>query len=207
METSQRHAHWENVYTTKAEDEVSWFEQSPAASLDLIRATRLGKEAAIIDIGGGASRLVDHLLEEGYRNLTVLDVSEHALAAAKARLGERAAQVQWVVADITLWEAAATFDIWHDRAAFHFLTQPEERSAYVRRLAKALRAGGHAIIGTFAVDGPERCSGLPVMRYDAHLLAEALGPGFELTDTRRHEHLTPARRMQRFQFSSFRRAD
>jgi trans-aconitate methyltransferase len=162
-------------------------------------------EAAIIDIGGGASRLVDALLARGFQDITVLDLSESALGAAKARLGLRANQVQWVVADVTTWEPPQTYDLWHDRAAFHFLTEEAARSAYVDRLRKALKPSGHVIIGTFAPDGPQRCSELPVIRHDAESLAAILGTGFELTDTRRHKHLTPWGTTQQFQFSAFRR--
>jgi len=205
MDTSERQSHWENVYTTKAENEVSWFEESPALSLELIRATGAAKDASLIDVGGGASRLIDALLQDGYSVVAVLDVSERALATAKTRLGDRAASVAWITADVTAWKPAATFDVWHDRAAFHFLTRCEERSAYVARVLKALRVGGHLIVGTFALDGPERCNGLPVQRYDAASLGEELGPAFALVETRPHEHLTPMRRVQRFQFSRFRR--
>ena len=164
--------------------------------------------SAVIDVGGGASRLVDALIEKGFRTVTVLDLSEAALAAAKARIGRRAErQVQWIVADVTVWEPrAAAYDVWHDRAAFHFLTEERDRTAYVARLTKAMKPGGHAIIGTFAPDGPDRCSGLPVARYDAQGLGRVLGDGFELVETLRHEHRTPAGSQQRFQFSLFRRA-
>jgi 2-polyprenyl-3-methyl-5-hydroxy-6-metoxy-1,4-benzoquinol methylase len=206
MDSSERRAHWENVYTTKAEDEVSWFQEDPAMSLDLIHASGVNRDDAIIDIGGGSSRLVDALVEEGYRAITVLDLSEKALNTAKKRLGPRASQVEWIAADIATWERDGVYDLWHDRAAFHFLTEPSDREAYVERLTKALRHGGHAIISTFALDGPERCSGLPVIRYDAESLGKTLGPSFELVETRNHEHHTPMGRVQRFQFSHFRRA-
>jgi SAM-dependent methyltransferase len=205
MDTPNRRAHWQQVYTTKAEGEVSWFEDHPAVSLELIRATGVAKDAAIIDVGGGASRLVDALLREGYSAVTVLDLSEHALATAKARLGDRRDAVQWIAADVTNWTPATMFQVWHDRAAFHFLTEPVDRAAYVARVLRALGVGGHLIIGTFALDGPERCSGLPVVRYDAASLAATLGGGFELAETRPHEHLTPMGHVQRFQFSRFRR--
>jgi SAM-dependent methyltransferase len=204
--TTPRHSHWENVYTTKAEEEVSWFQEKSSTSLDLIRATEISKDAAIVDIGGGASRLVDTLPQDGYSPITVLDLSKQALATAKARLGNSASSVQWIGADVTEWEPITIFDVWHDRAAFHFLTDPQDQRAYVARALKALRLGGHLIIGTFAPDGPERCSGLPVVRYDASSLGQALGQSFKLMETRFHEHLTPMGRMQRFQFSRFQRA-
>lgn len=205
MDATERQAHWENVYTTKTEGEVSWFQKKPTNSLEFIHASGVGKNAAIIDVGGGEARLVDVLLDEGYTDIAILDLSEKALAVTKARLGHSAAQVRWIVADVTSWEPERTYDLWHDRAAFHFLTEPADRDAYVARLLKALRPGGHLIIGTFALDGPQRCSGLPVVRYNAMSLGQTLGPSFELVETQNHEHHTPMDRIQRFQFSWFRR--
>jgi trans-aconitate methyltransferase len=206
MNSGSRSAHWETVYTTKSESEVSWFQENPAPSLELIAMAGLNPEAAIIDVGGGASRLVDGLLARGFQNVTVLDLSEAALLVAKARLGDQAKRVQWAVDDVTTWEPPQIYELWHDRAAFHFLTDDSARSAYVNRLKKALKRPSHVIIGTFAPDGPERCSGLPVARHDAVSLAATLGAEFELLDTRRHEHVTPWGSTQRFQFSTFRRA-
>jgi SAM-dependent methyltransferase len=200
-----RQAHWENVYTTKDENAVSWFQKRPDISVDLIRATGVDASALIIDIGGGASRLVDSLLDEGFDAITVLDLSEKALATSKARLGARGALVKWVVADITTWEPSRTYDVWHDRAALHFLTDPKDRAAYAERISRAVRPGGHVIIGTFSPDGPERCSGLPVVRHDAATLGELLGPSFKPIETKRHDHQTPTGTTQRFQFSRFRR--
>jgi SAM-dependent methyltransferase len=205
MNSASRSAHWESVYATKGENEVSWFQEDPAPSLELLDMARPTPASAIIDVGGGASRLVDRLVARGFHKLTVLDLSPSALAAAKARLGDQAKYVQWVVADITTWEPPQSYDLWHDRAAFHFLTDDAARSAYVERLTKALKPGACVIIGTFAPNGPERCSGLPVVRHDAVSLAAALGAEFELIDTRPHEHVTPWGSPQRFQFSSFRR--
>jgi 2-polyprenyl-3-methyl-5-hydroxy-6-metoxy-1,4-benzoquinol methylase len=201
-----RKAHWETVYRTKGENEVSWFQENPAPSLELIEFARPTSQCAIVDIGGGASRLVDTLVAHGFTNVTVLDLSEAALASAKARLGDSGQSVHWVIADVTRWYPAQTYDIWHDRAAFHFLIDPSDRDAYVARLKQAMKPGGHAIIGTFARDGPERCSGLPVNRYDAASLGAALGGGFELVEARRHEHTTPWNSVQRFQFCVFRRS-
>jgi SAM-dependent methyltransferase len=200
-----RSAHWENVYKTKGEREVSWFQQHPAPSLDLIALTGVSARAAIIDIGGGASRLVDALVERQTGQITILDLSKMALDAAKARLGNKAANVRWEVADVTKWDPAQAYELWHDRAAFHFLTSPADQSAYVDRLKKALAPGGYVIIGTFALDGPERCSGLPIVRHDAASLSEILGTDFKLIDARRHDHATPWGALQRFQFSTFRR--
>lgn len=205
MTDASRKSHWETVYTTKGEDEVSWFQQDPAPSLELIGLARPTPESAIVDIGGGASRLVDSLVARGFRHVAVLDISQAALDAARARLGEAASKVEWVVADVTRWSPTHSFDIWHDRAAFHFLVDPADRAAYVARMKQAVRPGGHVVIGTFAIDGPEKCSGLPVNRYDAASLAEELGEGFELVDSRRQDHSTPWNATQRFQFCVFRR--
>ncbi len=199
--------HWENIYRTKGEHEVGWFEQNPAVSLDLIHATGVMADAPIVDIGGGASRLVDALLDEGFEAVTVLDLSDEALAISKARLRARRAKVQWVAANVTAWEPSQTYDVWHDRAAFHFLTDPKDRAAYAERVLRAVRPGGHVIIGTFAMEGPERCSGLPVVRHDAASLGQMLGPSFELVESRNHAHQTPTGIIQRFQFSRFRRLE
>ena len=206
MSDISRQAHWENVYTTKGEKEVSWFQEDPAPSLELIALTGLPEDADIIDIGGGASRLVDELLARKFCRLTVLDLSGAALGVAKNRLGDSGAGVQWVIADVTKWEPTQTYDLWHDRAAFHFLTDQADQSAYVDRLKRAVKPGAHIIIGTFAPEGPERCSGLPIVRHDADTLSRILGSDFTLIDTRRHDHATPWGAVQRFQFSTFRRA-
>lgn len=202
---SDRTTHWQNVYATKGEAEVSWFQASPAISLEMIRAASPDRVAAIIDIGGGASRLVDALLQDGYRNVAVLDLSANALDAAKVRIGGAASTVDWIVADATTWRPAKTWDVWHDRAAFHFLTDPLDRAAYVERLRSAVARGGHVIIATFAPDGPEKCSGLPVQRHDSASLSAELGPEFDLVETRSETHRTPWHSTQAFQFSRFRR--
>jgi trans-aconitate methyltransferase len=203
--SEERAAHWENVYASKAEDEVSWFQERPAISLDLIHAAGVPRDAAIVDAGGGEARLVDALLEEGFEDVTVLDLSARAIEVAHRRLGARADRAKWIVADATSWQPERKYDLWHDRAAFHFLTEAEDRLAYMERLRMALPPGGHVVIGTFAPEGPEKCSGLPVMRHDAESLAAELGPAFRLEETRRHDHITPGGNVQRFQFSRFRR--
>jgi len=203
MSSVDRQTHWESVYTTKGEKEVSWFQERPEISLEFIAATGAGPNSAIVDIGGGASRLVDALLDDGYRKLTVLDLSKAALAASRERLGLRGETVTWVAADVTTWPPSEHYDVWHDRAAFHFLTDEKDRHAYVLRLEQALREGGEAIIGTFALNGPERCSGLPVMRYDSSGLTTVLGPKFRLLASREEEHRTPWGASQVFQFSRF----
>ncbi|OKO86567.1 class I SAM-dependent methyltransferase [Bradyrhizobium sp. AS23.2] len=202
---SDRSTHWDNVYATKGEAEVSWYQDIPAISLEMIHAASPDHRAGIIDIGGGASRLVDSLLQDGYRDVAVLDLSANALDAAKRRIGPAAAAVDWIVADATAWRPARSYDVWHDRAAFHFLTDPRDRAAYVERLRSAVAPGGHVIIATFAPDGPEKCSGLPVQRHNSASLAAELGPGFELVETRSEVHHTPWNSTQAFQFSRFRR--
>lgn len=205
MAEETRQAHWNKAYAEKGEEQVSWFEDRPDTSLALIRQLRTPDSTALIDIGGGASRLVDALLEDGWPSITVLDVSEAALDLAKARLGTSADRVEWIAADITKWMPTRAFDFWHDRAAFHFLTDPDARAAYVERLRNGVKPGGHAIIATFALDGPERCSGLPVERYDGAKLMSVVGPEFELVDERRHLHSTPWGSTQAFQYSTLRR--
>jgi SAM-dependent methyltransferase len=197
--------HWEGVYNSRGEQEVSWFQESPEPSLELIGLASAKPDAAIIDIGGGASRLVDTLLMQGFENLTVLDLSEAALDKARSRLGSVARSIRWIAADVTSWKPDAKYDVWHDRAAFHFLTERDEQQAYIDRLKQALRPGGYAIIGTFALDGPEKCSGLPVVRQSPETMVVLLGSDFHLVDARRHEHATPWQSVQKFQFSTFRR--
>ncbi len=203
--STARTEHWESVYTTKGEQDVSWFQESPDISLELIKLASRGAKASLIDIGGGASRLVDALLDKGGFDISVLDLSSSALEAAKSRIGSRAAEIDWIVADITEWHPSRRYDVWHDRAAFHFLTEPDDQAAYAVALSQALRPGGAAIIGTFAPDGPEKCSGLPVMRHDASSIGALLGDGFSLEDSRRHDHATPWGSVQKFQFSAFRK--
>jgi len=204
MSTPDRQSHWQNVYLSKGEQEVSWTQPDPQPSLGLI-TTYAPSKASIVDIGGGASRLVDALAGRGYGYLTVLDLSEAALQAAQQRLGARAAQVQWIVADATKWQPPQPFDLWHDRAAFHFLVDASDREAYLDRLKRGVKVGGHAIIATFALDGPEKCSGLPVQRYDAAGLSQTIGESFELIAAQPHRHVTPWGAMQSFQFSVLRR--
>jgi len=193
-----RISHWQSVYRDKAADTVSWYQPVPATSLDLIERLVPGRDAAIIDVGAGASRLVDSLLDTGYRDISVLDIAENALAVSRARLGERAEQVDWIVCDVTECQTEREYDLWHDRAVFHFLTEAADRKAYVSVLGRVLKPGGWCIIATFAVDGPDRCSGLPVKRYDEQLLMAELGEIAELCDTRRETHLTPTGGTQEF---------
>lgn len=202
----QSRDHWEKVYNTKATDAVSWFQPHADVSLDLIKATGTGRDAAIIDVGGGASTLVDDLLANGYTDLSVLDLSASALAAARIRLGTRAADVKWIEADITRAELPANrYDIWHDRAVFHFLTAPEDRAAYVQAVFDSVKPGGHVIVATFAEDGPDKCSGLPVMRYRADQLHHEFGESFALLRHRKEAHHTPSGTVQQFVYCYCRR--
>jgi len=205
MATESHQSHWEHVYTTKGETEVSWFQENPAPSLALIAEIGTAPTSAIIDIGGGASRLVDHLIEQGFCDVTVLDLSAAALDTARARLGQRAGRAHWLVADATNWQPSRTYDVWHDRAAFHFLTDAGDREAYIARLRQGLKIGGHVIMATFALDGPEKCSGLPVERYDVARLGQTLGSKFNLLRSQSDDHATPWGSQQRFQFSVFQR--
>lgn len=203
----QSKEHWEKVYETRAPDAVSWFQPHAQLSLDLIKATGAGLDAGIIDVGGGASTLVDDLLAAGYTDLTVLDLSAAALHAARERLGEREQQVRWIAADITTVELPeARYDIWHDRAVFHFLTEPQDREAYVRTVFHSVKPGGYVIVATFAEDGPLQCSGLPVMRYNADELHDEFGTAFTLLQHRKETHHTPAGAVQQFVYCYCRRA-
>lgn len=200
-----RKQHWDTVYTTKGESEVSWFEALPAVSLRLLEAAGLTRDTCVIDIGGGDSRLVDALSARRLECLAVLDVSGAALRRAQARLGEATAGLTWIEADVTADWSSKAMDIWHDRAVFHFLTRPEDRAVYRDRLRGTLKPGGRAIVATFAPDAPERCSGLPVSRYSAESLAAELGGSFRLDESIRHEHHTPFGTVQPFTYARFTR--
>ena len=203
MQGKNRRAHWQYMYAAKGEREVSWFQDDAQPSLALIEEVG-SPSSTVTDIGGGASRLADLLLQRGFLDLTILDLSSAALAAAKARIGNEARRIHWIVADVTNWEPSRTYDVWHDRATFHFMVAESDRAGYLSRLVRSLKAGGYAIIATFAPDGPELCSGLPVRRYDAGTLAQTFGPGFQLISSRRHKHVTPWGEAQPFQFCVFR---
>lgn len=191
--------HWEKVYATKATDAVSWFQPHADLSLDLIKATGVERDAGIIDIGGGASTLVDDLLAGGYTDLSVLDLSGAALNTARKRLGAQENKVRWIEADITRADLPAKrYDIWHDRAVFHFLTDPADRAAYVRAVLHSVKPGGHVIVASFAEDGPLQCSGLPVMRYQPGELHEQFGDAFKLLSHCKEQHQTPSGALQAF---------
>lgn len=204
MKAPERKKHWEAVYGSRAAEETSWYQRRPDISLDMIRDACPDRDAGLIDVGGGASTLVDHLLSDGYSDLTVLDLSAAALAQAQTRLGEAARRVAWLEADVTRFEPPRRWALWHDRAAFHFLVDRADRQAYLQRLGAALTPGGQVIIATFAPDGPPRCSGLEVVRYDAETLAAELGPPYSLLESRWETHRTPQGREQRFGFHRFR---
>ena len=195
----QSKGHWERVYETKPAKSVSWYQEHATRSLEMIRRTDASRDAALIDVGGGASTLVDDLLDAGYSDVSVLDLSGAALSVAKARLGDRAGGVRWLVGDVTKLDLPVhRYDIWHDRAVFHFLTTPEERQAYIACVLRAVKPGGSVIVATFAEDGPEQCSGLPVMRYSADGLHAEFGAPFSLLSQEREEHRTPFGSVQKF---------
>jgi SAM-dependent methyltransferase len=190
--------YWDQIYQTKGPQSVSWYQRNPELSLALIANSGLDKDAGIIDVGGGASTLVDFLLDAGYSRLAVLDWSGMALAHSRARLGARARAVQWFEADVRSFEPPYRFGLWHDRATFHFLTTADDRRRYVMTLRRTLHPGGTVIIATFALDGPPKCSGLDVVRYDEQSILAELGEEFLLREVRREIHLTPGQSEQRF---------
>lgn len=197
-----RHEHWNAIYRTKAEDDVSWFESEPQISLELINAAS-PSHGRVIDVGGGVSHLVDRLVATGFESVTVLDISEIALEHAKSRLGAQAVQVHWVVGDVCRIAELSHCDVWHDRAVFHFLTDTNDRRKYIDLVNRTVRVGGHVIIGTFAIDGPLKCSGLEVCRYDAAKLSRELGPRFKLVRELPYTHVTPGGTPQKFLFALF----
>jgi len=200
-----RQAHWDRIYTTKASDAVSWFEPEPITSLRLIDAAMMTSGTCVIDIGGGNSHLVDRLVDRGLRCVFVLDVSEAALALAKARLAARGTCVRWIQADVTGEWDEPVVDIWHDRAVFHFLTAIDDRRRYVEHVRRAVKGGGAVIMAAFALDGPETCSGLPVVRYSPETLSAELGSEFRLVESQREGHRTPSGGMQPFCYARFTR--
>jgi Predicted RNA methylase len=199
----ERKDHWENVYTTKSPAEVSWTQEVPQTSLSLIYSFGLPRTAAIIDIGGGDSKLVDHLLAEGYEDITVLDISAAALDRAKQRLGAGSDKVKWIVADITEFRPERQYDVWHDRAAFHFLTTPVQIQQYIATAMQAVK--GYMAIGTFSENGPKKCSGLDITQYNEEKLQAILAVGFHKMNCITEDHTTPFNTTQNFLFCSFRR--
>ncbi|MDP3704083.1 MAG: class I SAM-dependent methyltransferase [Candidatus Omnitrophota bacterium] len=204
--TSRGASHWERLYTTKALTQLSWYQAKPTMSLELIAAAGIGPDDSIVDVGGGASTLVDHLLDQGYRRLVVLDLSAAALQQAQRRLGERANQVTWLQGDVTeMALPQAKFALWHDRAVFHFFTDSTDRKKYVQAATRALAPGGHVVMGTFALGGPESCSGLEVVCYSPAALHDAFGREFELVERRDDIHLTPLQMQQPFLYARLRK--
>ncbi len=199
-------SHWENIYTTRTPESVSWYRAHLETSLALIERAVESRSASIIDIGGGESTLVDDLLLRGYKSLTVLDVSQTAIEVTKKRLGPAADQVRWLAGDVTgIKLEAHAYDLWHDRAVFHFLTTPERRLAYVRQVTRAVKPGGHVIVSTFGPEGPTKCSGLDVMRYDAESLHGEFGGKFRLVESTKELHETPLGTTQQFLYCYCRR--
>jgi ubiquinone/menaquinone biosynthesis C-methylase UbiE len=205
MAAEEMRRHWDEVYSTKRAQETSWYQDEPRLSLEMIEKTNVGRMASIIDVGGGASTLVDHLLDRSYTDLTVLDISAAALQQSRQRLGERADRINWVECDITAYSPGKTFEVWHDRAMFHFLTSAEDRRHYLQVLRAALNPGGHAIICEFAPDGPSKCSGLDIVQYDALKMSRELGQDFVLQEQEKEKHRTPLGKEQRFGCYRFRR--
>jgi 2-polyprenyl-3-methyl-5-hydroxy-6-metoxy-1,4-benzoquinol methylase len=191
--------HWQHIYETKAPTQVSWYQEHAQVSMQFIQNTGIQRTGRIIDVGGGASTLVDDLLTAGFQHITVLDISATALQLARERLGARAVDVNWIEADITRADLPhQAYDVWHDRAVFHFLTQPSDRQRYINTVRHAVRTGGHVILATFAPDGPDRCSGLDVVRYSPESLHGEFGESFELVDSSRETHRTPFGTEQKF---------
>ena len=199
--------HWENVYETKGPDEVSWYQAVPTQSMALIRETEIPVEAPLIDVGGGSSTLVDILCNSGYTDVTVLDISEMALTKARQRLGTKADAVSWIAADVTAFDPLRRYYLWHDRALFHFMTDPAQIEAYLRTLRTALIPRGHFVVSTFGPEGPDQCSGLKVQRYSVEQLANVLEPGFELRSFDIEDHATPTGTVQQFLYSRWQASD
>jgi ubiquinone/menaquinone biosynthesis C-methylase UbiE len=202
----QSASHWENIYSTKAIHDVSWFQKHARCSLDLIGRTQISPDARIIDVGSGASILISELIARGYKNLTVLDISSAAIAAAQKQLGSAASGVHWIHCDVTKVKISNnSYDLWHDRAAFHFLTEENDRAAYIKSVSDAVKPGGHLILATFAEDGPLKCSGLQIVRYSPQDLRAQFDAAFSLVEHQYEEHATPFGTMQRFVYCHFQR--
>lgn len=201
----ERKEHWESIYTKKSSDEVSWYQERPETSLAWIKELSPGPDSEILDVGGGDSRLPDVLLESGYKKITVLDISGNALMRSKARMGEKAQFISWVEGDVVEFTLQFQVDVWHDRAAFHFLTENEDIAQYVKRIKDGVKEGGHAIIATFSKEGPKKCSGIEIRQYTSEELSALLSPEFELVKSETLDHATPSGSEQNFLFTAFRR--
>jgi len=195
--------HWESVYKKHSSTEVGWYQVYPGRSLKLINETGAGTDGSIIDIGGGTSTLAVHLLDQGYKQVTVLDLSGNAIEKAKLQLGEKSNRIHWIEADVTKYSFIEKYDIWHDRAVFHFLTEAEDREGYKNSLNQALRLNGHLIISTFSLDAPSKCSGLPVVRYNSDALQNEFGNNFTMVEAFAEDHVTPSGVKQNFIFCRF----
>lgn len=207
MTSKERKEHWEHIYTTKALTEVSWYQPTPHLALKWIQELHLSKDVAILDVGGGDSFLVDHLLALGYTNITVLDISEKAIKRAKERLGNNAHKVQWVVSDITLFTPEKAYDVWYDRAAFHFLSQPEDIEQYRQLCFQATTPKAYLLIGTFSTEGPLKCSGIPITQYTEDSLSAIFKEHFRLEQSTRENHHTPFDTYQNFVFCQFKKSE
>lgn len=205
METEDRKKHWENIYQTKDLKDVSWYQPTPTTSLDFLKQFKISKTAKIIDIGGGDSLLVDNLLDLGYKDITVLDISASSLDKAKQRLGERATKVKWIVADVTNFKPTEQYDFWHDRAAFHFLTQDLEITNYITTIHKNIKPTGVLVIGTFSEKGPKKCSGIEIRQYTEMKMTDLLKHFFKKIKCISVDHQTPFNTIQNFIFCSFKK--
>ncbi len=205
MENTDRKKHWENIYQTKDLKDVSWYQPTPTTSLDFLKQFNIGPTAKIIDIGGGDSFLVDHLLDLGYTDVTVLDISASSLDRAKQRLGDRATKVKWIVADASTFKPIEQYDFWHDRAAFHFLTQEDEINNYIETIEKSITPAGVLVIGTFSEQGPKKCSGIDIKQYSEVSMSERLKKFFKKVKCITVDHVTPFNTIQNFIFCSFRK--
>lgn len=206
MQKTDKKQHWENIYENRAPDEVSWYQATPSTSLDFVRRLKLPKSANIIDVGGGESFLIDYLLEKGFENITMLDISDAAIRHARQRVGGQAKQVNWLVTDVLEYEPEVQYDFWHDRATFHFLTNEEDIQKYVALVYRAVRSKGHLVIGTFSDAGPQRCSGLEIHQYSEQLMERQFSPYFRKVESRRIDHVTPFNTVQNFLFCCFQKA-
>lgn len=205
METFDRHSHWENIYQTKKLSEVSWYQPVPVTSLEFLKQFSVPTTARIIDVGGGDSLFVDHLLRLGYENITVLDISETAISRAKERLGKDAVKVTWIVSDATTFQPLEKYDFWHDRATFHFLTQERDIDRYINNIRQGINPDGIVIIGTFSENGPQKCSGIEIKQYSETTMAARMKRFFEKIKCFTIDHKTPFDTVQNFIFCSFRK--
>ena len=203
MNNEERKNHWENIYKTKGHQEVSWYQNVPSTSLAFFKEFAVPLDAKIIDIGGGDSFLVDHLLEMGYQHISVLDISEAAINKAKTRLGDKAILVKWIVADITTFEPTEIYDFWHDRAAFHFLTNEDEINHYIAKVKNHIAKNGLFVLGTFSENGPTKCSGIEIKQYSEESISEKMGKYFKKIKCLAVDHMTPFNTIQNFVFCSF----